>query len=895
MKAMFENILLDGDDSRSRGRSPNFSEGRYANHDEDSGDRRAQIKPSSRAEKQKRSLRESNNLNKSVEIFGYSDNRIETEPLVTDQNNALNTSFGVENVSDIMEIEEAPKTNKLFSSTIDEPFNRSKTPPISSKRPALHQDDFEFHKPIGAKEDFTIEEPVREPHRDDSYYQDSNPDTPEISVQETSNQEKTGSIFIQEQKSQVVKENVKASKTENSALSNIDFSQPSKRRDMLYDDEEEVKQKYGKSDNSESTVKKLDENIKSFYTPALSTNGGNQNKSQTISKGDYSVPISHTSSVKSLPDDIEKVTENLKAKKQECEELRKQLEEKENELLVQTQLNNILKIELQNERLNTQNNSANRKLEAENKELWEIINQMKKEQESFRNSIFLALKTTAGIFPSTGRQNLPREDSKHDQMPNRKSGREEIERQAQSLMENSTHKHLETMTQEMMNNAAGSGSNQEDYYIPEKVNNEGEYDDDNEYEAFEEEYNEEGTSGGNTKSNRHDGNYRRKFDPNDNSIEADDRVIQGNERRGRQKQSNKRRGHNINAQETGRDSADDYEEEKIPNISSSSGIQTQQYKKREKGKQSQPLGRQSEGPSTGQFSNITRHDPRNAAGDYMQTISGGSHSTHTNQQRHRQADPRQIFNTGDSSYNQKQNRKKDQKLSAESGGTDFNQNPSTPNQTEDMRAGLSPPIFQHDGNTQGAPISQRTPNRTNVPRLNIHKRTSSPDGDQRNAEFNLNRGANFEEDVLLGENEVLTPRRQEQFENDSKKTSGASTPSRDGADTPTRKNFNEHQQQLGENKGFIHDLTDANINRKYPIEKKRSKPHNNDISRNAAMMPSNNTYSQLNEQIDLAQPLSSQNSYDERDHRRGNYGGMDHEREYQNYQDNNYWEREQDS
>jgi hypothetical protein len=39
----------------------------------------------------------------------------------------------------------------------------------------------------------------------------------------------------------------------------------------------------------------------------------------------------------------------------------------------------------------------------------------------------------------------------------------------------------------------------------------------------------------------------------------------------------------------------------------------------------------------------------------------------------------------------------------------------------------------------------------------------------------------------LEENEVLTPRRQEQLDKESKKTSGASTPSRDGADTPTRK------------------------------------------------------------------------------------------------------------
>lgn len=139
-------------------------------------------------------------------------------------------------------------------------------------------------------------------------------------------------------------------------------------------------------------------------------------------------------------------------------------------------------------------------------------------------------------------------------------------------------------------------------------------------------------------------------------------------------------------------------------MSSSSGIQSDQYKKREKGKQSQPFGRHHEGPSF----------------------------------RSKQTDSRQTYATGDSGHNPKQNRRKDQKYSAESGGTDFNQNQTMVNQLEEVK-------------------NMRGPNITSV--------------------FNTN----FEQ------NEVLTPRRQELLDNESRKTSGASTPSRDGADTPTRK------------------------------------------------------------------------------------------------------------
>lgn len=179
-------------------------------------------------------------------------------------------------------------------------------------------------------------------------------------------------------------------------------------------------------------------------------------------------------------------------------------------------------------------------------------------------------------------------------------------------------------------------------------------------------------------------------------------------------------------------------------------------------------------------------------------------------QRHRYNDPRQVYNN-DSSLSQSNNirNKKDQKLSAESGGTDFNsQNPSNTNQTEEFRR-----------------------------EFNIGQRSQSPENDQMSIpSLMIQNPQIFEEDVLLGENEVLTPRRQEQLENESKKTSGASTPSRDGADTPTRKNFNEHQQQFGDKKGFIHDLTSSNPTRKYPIDRR----DNQEYEGNSYDMPNDN-------------------------------------------------------
>jgi len=149
----------------------------------------------------------------------------------------------------------------------------------------------------------------------------------------------------------------------------------------------------------------------------------------------------------------------------------------------------------------------------------------------------------------------------------------------------------------------------------------------------------------------------------------------------------------------------------------------------------------------------------------------------------------------------------------------------------------------------------------------------------------LGMGMSLDEDVLLGENEVLTPRQKDQLEK-SLKTGGASTPSRDGADTPNTEKFIEHQQQLGGNKGFIHDLTAANFTKKYPLDRSKNIPANSD-SRNLQMHPSNNTYPNMpsGEPIDTSPQFNSQNSFEER---------KNNEEEGMNDRDNNYWEREQE-
>mmetsp|Transcript_14833 Transcript_14833/g.14719 ORF Transcript_14833/g.14719 Transcript_14833/m.14719 type:complete len:470 (-) Transcript_14833:34-1443(-) len=441
------------------------------------------------------------------------------------------------------------------------------------------------------------------------------------------------------------------------------------------------------------------------------------------------------------------------------------------------------------------------------------------------------------------------------------------------------HAQPNVATQKMINNAAGSGSNQEDF-IQDRNNYEEEY---HEYEmddAFGHGYNEEGTSGGNAKAAEYDKEVKptttHKQNMNESNIKAEDRVIQGNERRGRQIKGNKMRAPN-KTQEAGRDSTDEYEEEdKNTAMNSSSGIQSAHYKKREKGKQSQPLGRQVDGSSSSQFHNTAKQDLRVGGMESYIPNMGSNYAPHPHN-KYRQGVPMQNTSTGDSSYfTPKMPNRKDQKLSAESGGTDFNQNQSTTNNQEDSKT---------PNNTQGnSTNSQRMQSRANVPPLNMAHKMPSPEFDQRNhGPKNRVVGGNHEEDVLLGENEVSTPRRKDQFENDSKKTSGASTPSRDGADTPTRKKFNEHQQQLGENKGFIHDLTAANISRKYPIDRPRG-AQNAENSRNTHS--SNNIYPQVpfGEQMEPPQ-FNSQNSFEDRKNNEG---------DILNDRDNNYYERERE-
>lgn len=429
-----------------------------------------------------------------------------------------------------------------------------------------------------------------------------------------------------------------------------------------------------------------------------------------------------------------------------------------------------------------------KKLEEENKELWSIISQMREEQDSYKNSIFISLKTFTNTMESVeiDQSSYHNKDTREvkDYREHRDS-REEVKHAPVGRFDPDEYLKIEqskidqimptkTNTQSM-NNAAGSGGNQDDFR-QDQMNNEGE--DDDSYVYFDE-YNEEGTSGGNAKPLSHDQDYGRpKYDQNENNNEVVNRNIQGNERRGRQKQSNKRRQYNtINAQEMERDSGDDYEEEeKIPGNMSSSGTQSHSYKKNVKGYlgtrqvaadsvQNQAFSRASEGPLGGQFRNITRHDPRAVVETHVPSYPGQAN------QRHRQADPRQTYTMGGDSHTQNQPRRKDQKLSAESGGTEFNQYQSTTNQQEDFKSTGPSPNYQYDVNMQGSITSntQRTLTKTNIPHLNIGQRTGSPEEDQRiYGNLGMGIGGNYDEDVLLGENEVSTPRRQEIIENESK-------------------------------------------------------------------------------------------------------------------------------
>jgi len=107
-----------------------------------------------------------------------------------------------------------------------------------------------------------------------------------------------------------------------------------------------------------------------------------------------------------------------KQNKRECEEVKTLLKEKENELQVQIQLNNTLQTELETERIKNQENKINEKLEAENQELWDIINSMKKEQEAYKNSIFLTLQTFGSnpLINETDQSNIHnKEEEKYEE------------------------------------------------------------------------------------------------------------------------------------------------------------------------------------------------------------------------------------------------------------------------------------------------------------------------------------------------------------------------------------------------------------------------------------------------------------------------------------------------
>jgi hypothetical protein len=213
------------------------------------------------------------------------------------------------------------------------------------------------------------------------------------------------------------------------------------RKDILYDAEEEksfkTKRQHRQSDQTESTIRNIEKSknlpessniseisaqvpseskvskeqlttekclnmLNMIYTNLSKNMGsdspptiGDLSNMMNISRHDQTVPISDSSSGRSaIPNEVDRLNESLKAKTKECDDLKKALEEKENELQVQTQLNNTLKLELQTERSKRQNGDEMTKhLEQENKKLWDTVSGLKKEQESYKNSIFLTLKT----------------------------------------------------------------------------------------------------------------------------------------------------------------------------------------------------------------------------------------------------------------------------------------------------------------------------------------------------------------------------------------------------------------------------------------------------------------------------------------------------------------------
>lgn len=202
---------------------------------------------------------------------------------------------------------------------IEENMMRSKTPPVETKRHKLQHEpneDSAYHKKIGAKEDFIIEKPVMEPMRDDSYIQEEEEleegqDKERASQANRNNLDYVEASFIASKLDQ--KNNTNENKTEIEENFKVD-----RRKEMLYDDEEEYKSKsrplskFDDSSNPESDPKsKLSMNDQRI------TAIGSYKKDLTVNKSEQPPAISHTSSVKSIPDELERVSENLKNKKQE--------------------------------------------------------------------------------------------------------------------------------------------------------------------------------------------------------------------------------------------------------------------------------------------------------------------------------------------------------------------------------------------------------------------------------------------------------------------------------------------------------------------------------------------------------------------------------------------------
>lgn len=143
-----------------------------------------------------------------------------------------------------------------------------------------------------------------------------------------------------------------------------------KRTKILYEEDKHEETQHSVTHNK---LKKTELTIKNVQDHKNSSFGGisaigNNIKTLNVSKYDQSAPFSKTSSVKSMPDELERAYESLKNKKLECESLQKQLEQRNNELQVQIQLNNTLKIELENERMKKHEGNINAKLQAENQE-----------------------------------------------------------------------------------------------------------------------------------------------------------------------------------------------------------------------------------------------------------------------------------------------------------------------------------------------------------------------------------------------------------------------------------------------------------------------------------------------------------------------------------------------